>query len=118
MLTGRTYEFDIEVMFFNVVDQVGLQYKYSFTRTEDGIYRIRLESYPIKAVFKKSRRVQPFYPKTFDSDSDSSSRRYWIIIFRALFVLSLLTQLIKILAIDIFKSLKIFFQTHKLVLPL
>jgi len=105
LFRGRRYEVDIEIVFLNVVDQIGLFYEYRFLMTEE-------------SIFKKSRRVQPFYPKTFDSDFEDSTTKALIIIFRVVFALSLFTQLIKLLAVDILKTVKTLFQTHKLVLPL
>jgi len=65
-----------------------------------------------------STDAQPFYPKTFDKDFYDSTSRTLIILFRVLFALSLLVQLVKVFAVDIYKAFKTLFQTHKLHLPL
>jgi len=65
-----------------------------------------------------SKKTRAFYPKTFDSDYAFSTAKALILAFRILFALSVGIQLMKILAVDIYKAAKTLFQTHKLVLPL
>ena len=62
--------------------------------------------------------VKPFFPKTFDSDSEDKTAQVLILLFRGLFALALIFRIIKIIIIDLYKALKTFFQTQKLELPL
>ncbi len=64
-----------------------------------------------------SKKTKPFYPKTFDSDYAFPTTKALILAFRILFALTVFLQLMKILAVDIYKAAKTLFQTHKLVLP-
>jgi len=65
-----------------------------------------------------SKKTRPFYPKTFDSDYAFPTAKALILAFRILFALTVVLQLMKILAVDIYKAAKTLLQTHKLVLPL
>ena len=70
------------------------------------------------AEFQLSTSAEPFYPKSFDSDYYDQTSKTLIIIFRVLFALALLFQLVKVVAVDLYKAFKTLFQTHKLHLPL
>jgi len=95
----------IEIEFLNVITQTGVYYKYSFQQDS-------------QAEFQLTTSAEPFYPKTFDNDFYDQTSKALIIIFRILFALSLIFQLIKVLAVDVYKAFKTLFQTHKLHLPL
>jgi len=81
------------------------------------LLRFSLKSNPL-AEFQMSTDARPFYPKVLDHDYYDSTSRTLIIIFRVLFALSLLVQLVKVVAVDLYKAFKTLFQTHKLHLPL
>ena len=108
----------IEIEFLNVITQTGIYYKYYFQQDDQGILFWISTNLKSIAEFQLSTSAEPFYPKSFDSDYYDQTSKTLIIIFRVLFALALLFQLVKVVAVDLYKAFKTLFQTHKLHLPL
>lgn len=102
---GLIQQLDIEYIFFNVINQIGLYYKISLG--QDSFSDFSLQS-----------SVSAFFPKIFDKDSVYPNLKSQLIAFRALFAFVLLFRILKVIFVDLYKLVKTFIQTHKLNLPL
>jgi len=100
---GYLTKMQVEMYYFNIVNQIGIFYTYEFGLDEN-------------SKFSTDRSVKVFFPKTFDSDS-VYDRAGVLIAFRVLFFLTIIVRFFKIIVVDVCKRAKTFIQTHKVDLP-